>query len=58
MDNTESKKVYRNVNVLYSELDSLEVMESLPDEGYDFIYLDIKTLGLIQFNYSSADYAA
>ena len=28
------------MNVLYSGLDSLKVIESLPDEKYDFIFLD------------------
>ncbi len=50
-----------NTENLYIEGDNLEVLKLLR-EGYlgkvKMIYIDIKTPRLIQFNYSSADFAA
>ena len=46
---------------LYIEGDNLEVLKLLQESYLDrigLIYIDIKALRLIQFNYSSADFAA
>ena len=57
----EESKNWDTTENLYIEGDNLEVLKLL-QEAYlgnvKMIYIDIKALRLIQFNYSSADFAA
>ena len=57
----EKSKNWETTQNLYIEGDNLEVLKQLQKTYYGkikMIYIDIKTPRLIQFNYSSADFAA
>lgn len=46
-----------DVNKIYN-IDCLEGLKEIDDKSVDLIFTDIKAPRLIQFNYSSADFAA